>query len=125
PGNFSPDLEVNAAVSGAGGVVKIGLGEMSLTASNSYSGLTTVSNGLLLLENSFALGATNAGTVVEPNAVLALLFGIHVGLEPLTLSGPGDGVTFGALHSDFGSNSWAGAITLATNCTISVLTNDS
>jgi autotransporter-associated beta strand protein len=121
-GSFSPDLQMAASVSGAGGLIKTGPGEMSLTSSNSYAGLTTVSNGLFRLEDSFALGATNSGTVVNSGAVLALLFGIDVGLEPLTLSGPGSGI-FGALHSDFGSNSWRGAITLATNSTISVLTN--
>jgi autotransporter-associated beta strand protein len=123
-GGFSPDLEVSAAVSGAGGISKIGFGEMSLTASNNYSGLTTVSNGLLRLENSFALGSTNTGTVVNSGAILTLLFGIHVGLEPLTLSGPGNSASFGALDSQFGSNSWAGAISLATNSTIGVFTND-
>src|SRR5262249_31673264 len=102
-GIFSPDLQVSASVSGAGGITKIGAGEMSLTASNSYTGLTTVSNGILRLENSFALGSTNTGTVVNNGADLSLLSGIHVGLEPLTLSGPGISATFGALHSDFGS----------------------
>ena len=124
-GNFSPDLRVTAAVSGVGGITKIGPGEMSLTASNIYSGVTTVNDGFLRLENSFALGSTNAGTVVTSNAVLSLLFGIHVALEPLTIGGPGRSGVFGALSSSFGSNSWDGTITLATNTTISVIaTND-
>jgi autotransporter-associated beta strand protein len=124
-GNFSPDLEVAAAVSGAGGILKLGAGEMSLTASNSYSGLTTVSDGFLRIEDSFALGSTNTGTIVANNAALAMLFGVHVGLEPLTVSGPGRSGIFGALSSSFGSNSWDGAITLASNTTFSVVaTND-
>src|SRR5207237_5380341 len=41
-GNFSPDLRINAAVSGPGGITKTGFGVMSLTSSNSYTGLTTV-----------------------------------------------------------------------------------
>ena len=46
---------------------------MSLTASNSYSGVTTVTNGFLRLEDSFALGSTNAGTIVTNDASLGLL----------------------------------------------------
>jgi len=124
-GTFSPDLRVAALVSGAGGILKSGSGEMSLTASNIYSGLTTVSNGFLRIEDSFALGSTNSGTIVTSNAVLAMLFGVQVGLEPLTISGPGRSGTFGALSSSFGSNSWDGVITLTSNTTVSVInTND-
>src|ERR1044071_734538 len=124
-GLFSPDLRVDALVSGAGGILKIGPGEMSLTASNIYSGLTTVSNGFLRIADSLALGSNHSGTIVANNAVLAMLFGVHVGLEPLTLSGPGGFGIFGALSSSFGSNSWDGTITLASNSTMSVTaTND-
>jgi len=122
-GTFSPDLRIAATVSGAGGINKTGPGEMSLTSSNSYSGLTIVSAGFLRLEDSFALGTTNQGTIVSNGAVLALLFDTHVGPEPLTLNGAGSSI-LGALHSSFGSNSWAGVITMGTNCTLSVLTND-
>jgi autotransporter-associated beta strand protein len=123
-GLFSPDLRVAAAVSGVGGITKIGAGEMSLTVSNAYSGITTVSNGYLRIEDSFSLGSTNSGTVVNSGAVLAMLFGVHVGLERLTVSGPGLGI-FGALSGSFGSNSWDGAITLGNNTTFSVPdTND-
>src|SRR5262249_5707123 len=124
-GNSSPDLRVAATVSGAGGIIKIGAGEMSLTASNIYSGLTTVSNGVLRIEDSFALGSTNSGTIVTSNAVLGMLSGVDVGLEPLDLSGPGRLGIFGALSSSSGSNSWDGRITLNGNTTVSVTaTND-
>jgi autotransporter-associated beta strand protein len=96
-GDFSPDLRVAALVSGAGGILKIGPGEMSLTASNIYLGLTTVSNGFLRIEDAFALGSTNSGTIVTNGAVLSMLFGVHVGLEPLTISSPGPSGLFGAL----------------------------
>lgn len=123
-GPVSPDLQVSAEVDGAGGITKTGAGEMSLTASNNYAGVTTVNSGFLRLENSFALGATNSGTIVNSGGVLGLLFGIDVGLEPLTLNGPGGFGIFGALSSSFGSNSWAGAVTLATDSSISVFTNN-
>jgi autotransporter-associated beta strand protein len=123
-GTFSPDLRVAAAVSGTGGINKIGDGEMSLTSSNSYTGLTIISAGFFDVENDFALGATSSGTIVSNGAIIALLFDTHVDIEPLTLVSPGTFSIFGALHSGFGSNSWAGAITLGANATISVLTND-
>jgi len=123
-GIFSPDLLITASISGSGGINKTGPGEMSLTSSNTYTGVTTVGAGFLRLQDSSALGSTNSGTVVSNGAVLALLFDIHVGQEPLTLNGLGDFSFFGALHSDFGSNSWDGPITLGTNCVISVTTND-
>jgi autotransporter-associated beta strand protein len=122
-GIFSPDLRVAASVSGAGGITKIGPGEMSLTTSNSYSGLTVVSEGFFDVENDFALGATSSGTIVSNGAVIGLLFDTHVGAEPLTLNGPGFSI-FGVVNSGFGSNSWAGDITLGSDTTISVQTND-
>jgi fibronectin-binding autotransporter adhesin len=120
---YSPDFQISAHLGGnlASGIIKTGPGEMSLTSSNSYPGLTTVSEGSLTIENSFALGLTNAGTVVSNGAILSLLFGIHVGLEPLTVSGPGAHTIFGALNSSYGSNSWDGAITLGSNTTFSAI----
>src|SRR6185436_19678170 len=47
----------------------------------------------------------------------------HVPAEPLQLAGTGQS-TFGVLSSAFGSNSWAGNITLNSNATISVDAGD-
>src|SRR6185503_17803171 len=88
-------------------------------AANTYSGLTTVNDGFLLVDNSSALGTTANGTVVNSGGVLALRFGVDVPAEALTLAGTGQS-GFGALSSSFGSNSWAGNITLSSNATISV-----
>ncbi len=124
-GIYSPDLRITAAISGAGGITFIGPGEMSLTALNSYSGITTVQSGFLVVDNSGALGSTAGGTVVNSTAMLILRFGSHVGLEPLTINGQGASSIFGALSSSFGSNSWDGAITLGSDATIGVTgTND-
>ena len=120
---FSPDLSITAVLTGAGGMTKNGVGEVGLTASNTYSGLTTVNDGFLLVDNSSALGTTNGGTVVNSGAVLALRFGIAVPAEALTLAGTGQS-GFGALSSSFGSNSWAGNITLSAGSTISVDAGD-
>ena len=117
---YSPDLQVNATISGVGGITKNGVGELSLTASNSFAGLTTVNDGLLEVDDSFALGTTAAGTVVNSGAVLALRYGVNVAGESLTLAGSGQ-TGFGALSGSFGSNSWNGVVTLASNTTFTTV----
>ncbi len=120
---FSPDLSITAQLFSSGGITKTGVGELGLNASNSYSGVTTVNDGLLIVRNSFALGTTAGGTVVNNGAVLDLNLGVAIGTEALTLAGTGQG-SFGALNSSSGSNSWAGSITLFSNATISVDAGD-
>lgn len=120
---FSPDLRIDAQLIGANGFTKSGVGELGLTAANTYTGPTTVNDGILIVDNSAALGSTAAGTVVKNGAVLALRFGVAVGAEPLTLTGAGQ-LVFGTLSSSFGSNSWAGPITLSGHTTISVDAGD-
>ncbi|MCI0745318.1 MAG: autotransporter-associated beta strand repeat-containing protein [Verrucomicrobia subdivision 3 bacterium] len=120
---FSPDLSITAVLFGAGNLTKNGVGEVGLNGANTYSGLTTVNDGFLVVNNSSALGTTAGGTVVNSGAVLALNFGVDVPAEALSLAGTGQS-GFGALASGFGSNSWAGNITLTSNATISVDAGD-
>jgi len=60
---------VNGAISGSGALAKTGAGTLVLTASNTYSGGTTLTAGTLQLASANALGATagsltvNAGTL--------------------------------------------------------------
>ncbi|MEY2509251.1 MAG: fibronectin-binding autotransporter adhesin [Verrucomicrobiota bacterium] len=103
--------------SGTVAFTKTGTGTLTLTGANTYSGLTTVSSGILLLQNSAALGTTAGGTTVSSGATLELQSGIFVGAEPLTLYGAGVS-SFGALRNLSGNNSFAGAITLASASTI-------
>jgi autotransporter-associated beta strand protein len=120
---FSPDLSITALLHGAGGFTKNGVGEVGLSAANTYSGQTIVNDGFVLVNNSSALGSTASGTVVNSGAVLALRFDVAVPAEALTLAGTGQS-SFGALSSSFGSNSWAGNISLSSNATISVDAGD-
>jgi fibronectin-binding autotransporter adhesin len=103
--------------SGTISFTKSGTGTLTLTGANTYSGLTTVSGGILLIQNSTALGTTAGGTTVSSGATLELQSGIAVGGETLTLNGPGVS-SFGALRNLSGNNSFAGAITLASASTI-------
>ncbi len=103
-------LDVHASVGGPGGLVLDGGGNMLLEVSNSYAGLTTITNGALFIYNSFSLGATNVGTVVNYGSALYYMNTLNVGLEPITISGPGEySFPQGSL---VGNGSWAGPITL-------------
>jgi autotransporter-associated beta strand protein len=115
------DLTIGGKISGTGGITKSGSGDLTLIGSNSYSGLTVVSEGRIVVENAAALGAAAGGTVVSNGATLELAPGVRIADGPLTLNGPGlPGL--GALVADE-TNSWAGPISLAGDSTIMVLTN--
>ena len=62
---------ISAAVAGSAGLTKSGLGTLTLTAANSYTGATTVSEGTMLVsgQSYFNVGRT---TTVESGAVLEL-----------------------------------------------------
>ncbi|RXK55527.1 PEP-CTERM sorting domain-containing protein [Oleiharenicola lentus] len=102
---------------GSGTLTKQAAGTLTLSGANSYTGLTTVSGGVLNIQHSSALGTTASGTTVASGAALQLEGGIAVGAEALTLSGTGIGGT-GALLNAAGANSLAGNITLNANTTI-------
>jgi fibronectin-binding autotransporter adhesin len=111
-------LQMNAGVSGSYGITKAGGGYLMLSASNSYTGLTVVQQGLLYAQNNFALGTTNSGTVVSNVATLVLDGNIGVTNEALTLNGPGVNSAWGALDVENGTNTWAGPITNNANSTL-------
>ena len=66
--------ELDGQISGAGGLNIGGSGQSVLNAANSYTGVTTVNSGTLVVENDSGLGAigTGNGTDVENNATLQL-----------------------------------------------------
>jgi autotransporter-associated beta strand protein len=98
-------------ISETGAVVKQGANTLTLTGANTYTGTTTVSAGVLNIQNSAALGGVGTGTSVTSGAALQLEGGITVGTEALTLNGTGVSNN-GALRNISGNNSWAGAVTL-------------
>ncbi|MDI1313919.1 autotransporter-associated beta strand repeat-containing protein [Prosthecobacter sp.] len=110
-------------------LIKSGFGTWTLSGLNTYTRVTTVSAGILNIQNSGALGAVlsnetvpsaaNAGTVVASGGTLQLQNDISVGAEALTLAGTGAAGQNGALVNVSGTNSFAGALTLTANTTIS------
>lgn len=114
-------------ISGTGTVEKAGTGWQTLSGNNTYSGVTTVSAGMLLVSSNTALGTTAGRTVVSSGATLGLYgTGITVA-EPLTLSGFGAsfGLGYAGALASFrgnsvsaGTNTVSGAITLAADASI-------
>ncbi len=103
--------------SGTISFTKTGTGTLTLSGANTYSGLTTISGGILDIQNATALGTTAGATTVSSGATLQIESGITVGAEPLTLNGAGVS-SFGALRNLSSSNSFGGAITLGSASTI-------
>ena len=105
-------LTVSGVISSSGaGVTKTGAGTLTFSGTNSYTGATTISAGVLNIHNAAALGTTAAGTTVAAGAALQLQGGITVGAEALTLTGAGVS-NDGALRSVSGANSYGGLLTL-------------
>ena len=105
------NMTVNCALSGSGGLAKFGPQTLTLAASNSYDGVTTVSNGVLAISNGSALGSTNGNTTVSclMGGGLQLNGGIVLD-EPLTISGQRPNYGY-SLQSNSGSNTVRGLIT--------------
>jgi len=117
-GSFSNGaIKINGALSGAGGLTKAGSQPLTLAASNSYDGVTTVNDGMLWITHGNALGSTNGNTVLNSKTTggFLQLSGNIIVPEPLTLFGqcPTGGGAERSLSSLFnlsGSNTWSGAI---------------
>jgi len=105
-GNFSGNI------TGLGGLTKIGTGTQTLSGSNSYDGITTVTAGMILVAHNNALGTTNGITAVTANnATVQLTNGITVTGETITLVGGGN--NYGALQVSANSiGTWNGPILL-------------
>ena len=56
--NRSGTLSLSSAISGSGGLAKSGSGRLVLSATNTYTGLTTIGGGQLLVNGSIAGAAT-------------------------------------------------------------------
>jgi autotransporter-associated beta strand protein len=85
---------------------------LTLSGANTFTTLTTITAGVLNIQNATGLGTTATGTTVAGAAALELQGGIVVGAEALSLSGTGV-TTAGALRNISGVNTYGGNITLA------------
>ncbi len=114
--NSSNTLDQTGVVSGSGDLDKTWAGTLNLDTANTYSGSTTVTNGVLALYNSEALGDTS-GVKVGNTGTLALENGLTFSPIALTLNSTGNADA--ALFSN-GNAAWEGSINLTGDSNIDV-----
>lgn len=109
-------------ISGIGGSInKMGTGTLTLSGMNTYTGLTTVSTGILNVANNAALGDVAGATSVVSGASLALANGVKVTGETVNISGAGAN-SMGALQTVAGGSAeWAGVVVLGTGARLGAL----
>ncbi len=117
---------VNGEITGAGSVIKTGHSNAWFNVANSYTGITHINGGYLIVADPNALGVSDSsfanGTIVNNGGTLALNNGVALAAEALTLNGTGQG-QFGALWAVAGPGwnpSVAGPINLASDITVQV-----
>ncbi len=123
----------SGVLAGSGVFNKMGNGQLNLSGSNTYTGNTIVSAGVLNARHADALGATTAaiegnsgvsggGVFVQDGAALELQGGIAIaGSGGKTMYLNGSGISSGgALRNVSGDNSNAGAVILQSASTIGV-----
>ncbi len=114
-GNDSSTL-FNGVISESGALIKVGSGTFTLAGSNTYTGATTVSSGVLQVDVNNALGTAAAGTTVEDGAALVLNGVTYTTPEGLTINGTG--ILGGGALVNVGTSTYAGTITADTDSTI-------
>jgi autotransporter-associated beta strand protein len=114
-------LTGTGVIAGLTGINKSGSGTASIATANTYTGATTVTDGVLVIGNNSALGSTAGGTTVSGTGQLRMDGGISVGAEALSLAGSGSGGA-GALFSSAGTNTYGGRITTSGATTVAVAT---
>lgn len=108
----SADVSVTSVVDGSGTLTKAGTGTLTLSAANTYSGITTISAGVLRIQDSASLGSTAGATTVASGAAIEIDGSGLTVAEPITsLIGTGVGAT-GAMRNLANDNTWSGAVTL-------------
>jgi autotransporter-associated beta strand protein len=124
--NASGTLISNGEIAGAGSVIKTGHSSVYFNVANSYTGITQINGGYLIVANPNALGVSDSsfanGTIVNNGGTLALNEGVALAAEALTLNGIGAGES-GALWAVEGPGwnpSVAGPINLASDITVKV-----
>lgn len=109
-------MTLAGVISGIGSSInKTGVGVTYLPGANTYTGLTTVNAGGLVLQNVSSLGASSATTVVNATGRLEL-DNVTIAGKNVTIAGDG-GNFFGALQARSGTGIWTGDVSVTANNT--------
>ncbi len=110
--NAVGDVTQTAVIGGSGGLTKQGAGTLTLSQNNTYTGTTTITTGIVKVQNNAALGLATAGTSIASGAAIEIDGSGLVIAEPIT-SMIGTGVnSTGALRNLANNNEWSGSIAL-------------
>ena len=122
-GGDNTSTTFSGVISGAAALTKIGSGTLTLSGNSTYSGLTTISAGLIKLgaagnSTNTPLGTTGTGTVVSATGAALDLGGFTLGTaEALTLNGTGVS-SGGALMNSGAAATYAGLVSLGSASSI-------
>ncbi|MSX71161.1 MAG: hypothetical protein F2752_06285, partial [Actinobacteria bacterium] len=114
-------MRIDGPIIGAGGLTKINNDTLILGGANTYSGLTTLSTGVIEAKSSAAFGNTSGATTMTAGTTIQLEGNNLVIPEPITIYGDGVVVSSknqGAIKNTRNFNKWTGVITLGTSSTI-------
>ena len=112
--NRTDVITIANAIAGSGTLVQNGSGTVLLTTSNSYTGPTVITAGVLTPRDPSALGTADSGTIATNGGQLFIDQNINIAAEPLTLGGA-------ALHKGGGGvTSLGGPVSLVADTTIQV-----
>jgi autotransporter-associated beta strand protein len=101
---------VASVIGGSGGIAKSGTNLLHLTTANTYTGPTTISEGIVRVNLTGALGTSASGTVIADGATLdvggaAGVSTLNLQSEPIAVSGAGtDGQ--GAIVNNSANEQW-------------------
>jgi autotransporter-associated beta strand protein len=104
--------------SGTTAISKTGNGTWTLSGANTYTGLTTISTGIVKLGSTTALGSAAAGTVISDGTALDLNGIAYANAEAITLNGTGVSSSGAIYNSSATAASFPGAISLASASTV-------
>ncbi|MBK8036101.1 MAG: autotransporter-associated beta strand repeat-containing protein [Verrucomicrobiaceae bacterium] len=118
---------VNSILAGSAGLTLTGGGSLRLAAGNTYTGVTSISNGSLVISDATALGADTSAIVVNGSPTrgfgggsLVLEGGYSSGVTStrnLSLSGLGPISDRSAALNSVGTNTISGAVSMAAGAT--------
>ncbi len=118
-GPATADFTIGCEISGAASIVKLGPGQLRLTAANTFLGNFTVGEGFVEPRHNLAFGAVTAGTIVSNGAtVLLAANALSIGDEPLELRGHGV-ANLGALRAT-ATGAWSGPVSVTQFGSVSV-----
>ena len=110
------NVTINSVIAGSGALNQTGTGTTTLNGANTYTGVTAISDGILVIGNDAALGSTAAGTTISSTGKLNVSGQtIAEGIQVLGKSGTGQIRTLSGETTFTGGISMTSGIDLRTN----------